>query len=70
MSIKGNLLSEDLYNLLSSEINRYCYEALKIEDNKYVILFLRMCILPQEEVLAEFYWILENDDPLGSRAQI
>lgn len=29
-----------------------------------------MCILTQEEVLAELYWILENDDPLGARAQI
>lgn len=42
---------------------------MKIKDNKYIILFLRVCMLTQEEVLAEFR-ILENDDPLGDRAQI
>lgn len=42
---------------------------MKIKDNNYVILFLRVCMLTPEEVLAEL-WILENDDPLGNGAQI
>lgn len=42
---------------------------MKVEDNKYIILFLRVCMLSQEEVLAELR-ILESDDSLGDRAQI
>lgn len=41
----------------------------KIKDEKYIILFLRVCTVIQELVLAEL-WILENHDPVGDRAQI
>lgn len=57
------MLSEDLYSVFSSEINTYFYEAMKIKVSKCVSL-LGMCMLTQEEVLAELE-ILENDDPLG-----
>lgn len=67
--MKDGLLSEDLYNLLFSGTNTCFYEAFNIKDNKCIILFLRMCVLTQVEVLARL-WICGKGDPLGSRAQI